>query len=450
MDTIEKIELLRTPEYKRKLMQCIHCGLCLQACPTYAVFSTEMDAPRGRIAFIRAAADGKIGADDFRTTFTRHIQLCLACRSCETACPSGVKYGEIIETARIVVEQNRKIGVGERLLRWLGTRQLMLNPAALKMLARLLWVYERLGLQAIFRALPAVPTKIRSIEQILPPIQSTFTKAGRVYPAIGDKHGQVLFFLGCIQEAFLAPINQATIRVLQKNGYDVFVPEDQTCCGAAHLHLGDVDTAMTVARQNIAAFGKYLTEYDAVVNNAGGCGASLKEYPYLLRGKKDEEKTALEFSQKVKDISEFLIEKMTNPPSGKLDMRVTYSDSCHLRNAQKIIKPPRELLKRIPGVQLVEMHLPDHCCGSAGVYNIAQADTAAAILESKMADIFATAADVIATSNTGCYMQLAAGARQEDARRSGKSIRVMHVVEILDLSYQVEDKIVSSSTKRSK
>jgi glycolate oxidase iron-sulfur subunit len=440
MDTITNIELFHSPDYKRKLIQCIHCGLCLQACPTYAVYSTEMDAPRGRIAMIRAAAEGKIDMEGFRKAFSRHILLCLACRSCETACPSGVKYGEIIETARIVVEQNRRIALGERFLRWLGTKELMLHPQLLKALARLLWIYEKSGFQTIIRSFNLIPRILKTMEGIIPPIDLNFTALGKVYPAIGKKRGQVMFFTGCIQEAFLAPVNQATRRVLQYNGYDVFVPEGQTCCGAAHLHLGDSNTAKAVARQNIDVFGKQAHKYDAIISNAGGCGASLKEYPHLLWGDPVYEKRASDFSKKVKDVSEFLVEHIARPPQGSLKMRVTYADSCHLRHAQKVSKQPRQLLKTIPGLELVELQMPDRCCGSAGVYNIAQAQTAEAILDDKIADIVASKAEVIATSNTGCYMQLLAG-----VRRSGGSQKVMHVVEVMEISYRLEHGDILSS-----
>jgi glycolate oxidase iron-sulfur subunit len=424
------LHLLQTPDYRQKLNQCIHCGLCLQACPTYAVFGTEMDAPRGRIALMNAASQGLIEAEDFAAVFTPHIALCLACRACETACPSGVQYGALVEMARVVVEQNRRPGAAERFLRWAGAQQLMTKPRLLRAVARLMWLYEKTGLQSLVRRLNFLPKTLKAMEGILPPIALQFTPPGSTAPAIGERRGRVLFFTGCIQDAFLGPVNQATRRVLQRNGYDVFTPAGQTCCGAAHLHLGEVEQAKRLARQNIDAFLALGEDCVAVVNNAGGCGVSLKEYPHLLADDPQYAGKARRFAAKVADVNEFLSTHLHVAPAGALDVTATYSDSCHLRHGQKVVKPPRELLKKVPGLRLVELSQPDRCCGSAGVYNIAQVDTANAVLDAKMADIAATGAGLIVTSNTGCHMQLIAG-----VRRAGLKARVAHVVEVLDWAY---------------
>lgn len=438
---LQDIELLRTEEYQKKLAQCIHCGLCLQACPTYTVFGTEMDAPRGRIALIRALAEGKIGVEEFKDGFSQHILLCLACRSCETACPSGVQYGALVEEARVVIEHNRPMGFPERFLRWVGTEHLMTKLGLLKFIARLMWIYEWIGLQRLMRALNFLPKVLKAMEGILPPIQLKFTKFEKVYPAYGSRRGKVLFFTGCIQEGFLAGVNQATIRVLQRNGYEIYAPKGQTCCGAAHLHLGDKEGAKKLARLNIDAF---LEQPDctAVISNAGGCGVALKEYPHLLADDPAYLPKARQFATKVKDINEFLIDNLTVPPRGEVKARATYSDSCHLRHGQKVVRQPRELLKGIPGLQYVELSMPDRCCGSAGVYNIAQVDTANEILDAKMADIAATGAELIVTTNTGCHMQLLAG-----VRRAGLKAKVLHVVEVLDLSYQGDGFVHSDGHK---
>lgn len=428
---INDLKLMQTPEYKKMLAQCIHCGLCLQACPTYAVFGTELDAPRGRIALMRAASEERISLEDFKQVLTPHITLCLACRSCETACPSGVQYGALVETARVVVEHNRQPGVAERFLRWFGTQQMMTKIGLLKFIARLMWVYQKIGLQKLVRFLNFLPKTLKAMEGILPPIRLQFIRPGSLVRAQGQVHGKLMFFTGCIQEAFLAPVNQATLRVLQRNGYSVFTPEGQICCGAAHLHLGDVEGAKALARQNIDAFFAQSDTYEAIICNAGGCGVSLKEYPLLLADDPAYVEKARQFSAKVKDIHEFLIDHLYVPPTGEIHRRVTYSDSCHLRHGQKVVKQPRDLLKKIPGLTLVELALPDRCCGSAGVYNIAQVDTANAVLDAKMADIAATGADLIVTSNTGCHMQLIAG-----VRRAGLKAEVRHVIEVLDASYE--------------
>jgi glycolate oxidase iron-sulfur subunit len=431
---IQDLELLKTPDYKRKLTQCVHCGLCLPACPTYAVFGTEMDGPRGRITLMRAASESKIGFEDFRRAFTPHILLCLACRSCETACPSGVQYGALLETARVVVEHNRRPGFGERFMRWLGTKQIMPNLGLLKLIARLVWAYEVIGLQRLVRSLACLPKILKAMENILPPIVPRYADYSKPAPAMGERRGSVRFFTGCIQEAFLSGVNQATLRVLQRNGYEVYTPLNQTCCGAPHLHLGDLESARRLARQNIDAFLAHDGICEAVICNAGGCGMALKEYPDLLADDPDYASRAKEFSAQVKDISEFLGDHLYVPPRGQVKAQATYSDSCHLRHGQKVVNQPRQLLKNIPELQLVELQAPDWCCGSAGVYNIAQVDTANAILDAKMAEIAATGADLIVTSNTGCQLQLIAGVRQ-----AGLKANVMHVVEVLDLSYQNEE-----------
>jgi glycolate oxidase iron-sulfur subunit len=264
----------------------------------------------------------------------------------------------------------------------------------------------------------------------LPPIVPKYRDYRVPAPAMGEKRGEVAFFIGCIQEAFLAPVNEATIRVLQRNGYEVHFPQGQTCCGAAQLHVGEDALARELARKNLDAF--LSRDYEAVINNAGGCGATLRdEYEHLFHDDPTYAARARQLSAKVKDISEFLVTHLHVPPKGEVKVRATYSDSCHLRHAQKIFKQPRDLLKMIPGLDLVELKQPDRCCGSAGVYNIVQSDTADAVLDMKMADIAGTGADLIIASNTGCHMQLMAG-----VRRAGMKAKVVHVVEVLDMSYR--------------
>ncbi len=419
---------LTTPHYKTLLNQCIHCGLCLPACPTYAVFGTEMDAPRGRIQLMRAASDGRVTLND--DVFRQHLSLCLACRACEPACPSGVQYGALVETARIALERSRTPGLIERALRRVVLRDLLPRLARLRALARILRVYQMIGLQRGVRAFRfLLPRPLRAMESLLPRLPSRYADYRAPAAAIGEKQGEVLFFYGCIQDAFLADMNAATVRVLQRNGYAVHFPQAQTCCGAAPLHVGDEETARALARRNIDSF----SGEGVIVNNAGGCGATLKEYAHLLKDNLQYADKAQQFVARVRDINEFLAENLRVPPRGELKFRATYADSCHLRNAQKIVNQPRALLKQIPGIELIELKQPDRCCGSAGVYNIAQAQTADAILAAKMLDVVSTRADVIVTSNTGCHLQLLAG-----VRRAGLKTRVKHVVELLDESYAAE------------
>ncbi len=390
-----------------------------------------MDSPRGRIALMKAGSEGRINLENFKHSFTEHINLCLACRACESACPSGVEYSYLVEQTRFVVEQNRSLGTAERFMRWLGTTQGMPYVRRLKLLSRMLYFYQKCGLQKFVRSNNILPEPLRTMEGILPPLGNNFHDFKQPVIPPGEIRGRVLFFTGCIQEGFLPQVNWATVRVLQINGFEVHTPERQTCCGAAHLHLGDVELAKELAKQNIDAFLNQGTDFDGIINNAGGCGVSLKEYPHLLSDDPVYATKAREFASKVFDVNEFLSENLSQAPEGVLDIRATYSDSCHLRHGQKVIDQPRRLLKLIPGLELIELSSPDQCCGSAGVYNITQVDTANQILDAKMMDIALTGAELIVTSNTGCQMQLIAG-----VRKAGLETKVMHVVEVLDWSYE--------------
>lgn len=425
------IELLTTPEYRAKLDQCIHCGMCLQACPTYSVFGTEMDSPRGRIALMRAAADGRIGPHELTTTFATHIDRCLLCRACETACPSSVQYGALAEEARVVIAQQHKPAWLERAVRWAGLRQLMPHTGRLKLMARFFWLYEASGLQRLLRKVDKLPQTLKAMEALLPPITPRYRAYHKPAPSFGRRQGRVAFFHGCIQEAFLSACNEASIRVLQRNGYEVIFPREQTCCGAAHSHVADEDYARALARRNIDAF--LSLDVDAIIVNAGGCGMALKDYPHLLRNDARYADLARALAAKVQDINEFLADHLHVPSRGELRLKATYVDSCHLRHGQKVVKQPRMLLRTIPGLELVELKQPDRCCGSAGVYNITHVETANAVLDDKMADVAGTGANLVVVSNTGCYLQLLAG-----VRRAGIKADVKHVVEVLDRAYQAE------------
>ncbi|MFN8442715.1 MAG: heterodisulfide reductase-related iron-sulfur binding cluster [Caldilineaceae bacterium] len=422
-------QTMQSPEFRKLLDQCIHCGLCLPACPTYAVFETEMDAPRGRIALIRGVADGRIDTYELsQGLFRQHIDRCLGCRSCETACPSGVQYGKLLEVARTTIEEQRHPSATEQAIRDIGLRQLMPKRARLRWLARLLWVAQRLGLPQLATKFSFLPAQMRTMAGILPPLDIRTPDYSRPAPAVGELRGKVAFFRGCIQDAFLAGANAATVRVLQRNGFEVHFPEAQTCCGAAGLHIGEHELALQLARQNIDAFGS--DEFVAVINNAGGCGATLKEYGWLLKDDPAYAEKAQAFVEKVKDINEFLAGNLHQMPQKAITQRVVYVDSCHLRHGQKVSKQPRQLLQSIPGLQLVELKQPEMCCGSAGVYNIMQPETANQVLDAKLADVTAAHPDIIVTANTGCHMQMIYG-----AKKAGLKAEVLHVVELLDRAY---------------
>ena len=420
---------LLDPAVQGELSRCLHCGMCLQVCPTYHIYSTEMDSPRGRIALMRAVGKGRLKVDELPSSFTRHIELCLGCRACETACPSGVKYGHVIKAAQTTIRQNTKESWAASGLKWLGFKQLMPFRERLKVLASVIWLYENSGLQSLFRSLRFMPQALRQMELLLPPISREYFNYKFPAPAIGKKRGKVAFFIGCVQEAFLAKANRATIRVLQRNGYEVHFPAGQTCCGAAQLHMGELDFARTLARKNIDAF---LDQgFEAVISNAGGCGATLKEdYAELFTEDPIYAAKVARFSALVQDFSEFMLDHLHEPPNGVVQARAVYSDSCHLRHVQKIKKQPRQLLRMIPGLELVELKRPDLCCGSAGVYNIMHPQTANPILDLKMEDIKAAKADLLIVSNTGCHMQLIAG-----TERSNYPIRVLYIAEALEESY---------------
>ncbi len=468
---MDHANLLDQPDVRRKLDQCIHCGLCLPACPTYSVLQLEMDSPRGRIALMRAAADGRIGLEG---AFQEHIDLCLGCRACETACPSGVQYGQLLETAKVALNTGAKgegrgaysVDAGNGLhggeagkvansahlaaeiqrqaegrssrpsllaprpsLQAFGLRELMPHRERLRLLARGVKLYQQLGLARIAqRVLPKLPPALTTMEGMAPPIDLDYLDEARPAPALGLRRGKVAFFTGCVQDAFLAGVNRATVRVLQRNGYEVHFPPGQTGCNAAALHSGDADFAQRLARQNIDAFAG--DGWVAIINNAGGCGAALKGYDHLLAGDPRYAERAKVFVAKVQDISEFLADHLHNPPTGHVQARVTYVDSCHLRHGQKVSKQPRALLRAIPGVHLVEVAQPDMCCGSAGIYNLVQPEMANQVLDNKLADVRATGAGIIVTANTGCYMQMVYG-----VKRGGLNATVLHVVELLERSY---------------
>lgn len=415
---------LASPHFRQLLDQCVHCGLCLPACPTYSVFNTEMDNPRGRIALMRAAADGRIGLDG---AFREHMERCLACRACEPACPSGVRYGELFQSARVAVEGLHATGSVERAVRRLALETLA-DPRRLRLMAWWMRLYQASGLQPLMHRL--LRGKLGEMHALLPRLPERYPDYGQSFPAIGTRRGTVALHTGCVQDAFLADVNAASIRVLQRNGIEVVFPTVPTCCGAAQLHSGEEALARELARRNIDAFEPLYDKIDAIISNAGGCGATLKEYGQLLQDEPAYASRSAQFSTRVKDITEYLAEHLTVPPHGQVKARVTYVDSCHLRNAQRIVRQPRELVASVPGVELVELAHPEYCCGSAGVYNIMHSEIANALLDSKMQDIAATRADTIVVTNTGCHLQLLKGVRNK-----GYSARVLHLVQLLDESY---------------
>ena len=424
-----------TPTYE-DYSRCVHCGLCLNACPTYRLWNLEADSPRGRIRQMvsvepSAIADPEQKAFPITASFVDHIDKCLDCRACETACPSGVHYGILVEYARARIERDYRRPFFSRLQRNLVFRHLLPYPKRIAAAAQVLRVYQRSGLQKLARGTGLLGLLgLAGREALLPPIDGKFffDQLGTTHPAGGPRRARVAFFAGCVAQVTFTPLNEATIRVLTANGCEVVVPTDQRCCGALAAHAGAREAARAVARRNLLAFD--LTDFDAIVTNAAGCGSTLKEYGELLEG----DPRAQKFAALVKDVNEFLASIELNPRLGEIRATVTYQDSCHLAHGQKIRSAPRQLLARIPGLKLKEMRTPDACCGSAGIYNVLHTDLSMSLLEKKMEAIQATGADRIVTANPGCMLQLRVG-----VDRWGRGQRVSHVVEILDEAYQLRD-----------
>src|SRR6202049_3024805 len=410
------------------LDRCVHCGLCLNACPTYRELRVEMDSPRGRIYQMAQVSSG---AAVISPSYIEHIELCLACRGCETACPSGVKYGRLVEAARAEIEANICRPWPARWLRSVVFRNLLPSRLNLGIVGAALYLYQASGMQWLVRMLGFLPSRIREMESLAPEIETPFFFGyyGKILSPEGERRYRIAFLAGCIANISFARLNEATVRVLQKNGCEVSIPEMQTCCGALHVHAGLRADARKLARRNIDAL--IDGHYDAIITNAGGCGSTLKEYGELLEHDPAYAEKALHFSAQVKDVSEFLASIELNPEMQALPITVTYQDSCHLAHGQKIRSAPRKLLNSVPGLQLKEMALSDLCCGSAGIYNVVHTNMALALLRKKMDSINATGAPVIVTANPGCMLQLRAG-----VRKFGRGQRVAHVVEILDEAYR--------------
>ena len=409
-----------------ELHQCVHCGLCLNQCPTYRATGLEPESPRGRIHLVKAAADGRIELND---RFKEHIYLCLLCRACESACPSGVQYGRIAESAR------EHIGppgspIARAILQFVFT-QLLPYPNRLKLAFALLRLYQRSGLQRLIR--PLLPQKLRDMDAMLPAIPKYFFRPeANLLPALGPRRARIAMLNGCVMPLMFGDVNAATVRVLRLNGCEVIFPKRQICCGALNTHNGESVAAKQMARRNIDAF--LDTEIDAVVVNAAGCGAAMKEYGYLLREDSEYADKAKRFSTLVKDAGEFLAGLGLVGAMAPVNLTVTYQDPCHLAHGQKIRSQPRQLLKSIPGLKLIEMEGSDRCCGSAGIYNITHAAMSQHLLKEKMQSVGATKTDAVVAPNPGCMLQLRYG-----AQNYGPNVPVYHLMDLLDRAYSGAD-----------
>jgi glycolate oxidase iron-sulfur subunit len=411
----------------RRYQECVHCGLCTASCPTYVETCDENDSPRGRIYLMRAVADGRL---EMGPGVRKHLELCLDCRACETACPSGVQYGRMIEPFKIALQKSAPPGEKTSLLQRLILHHLFPYADRVKLAlapARLLqrigaidWA-ERVGLTRL------LPPSLRRLQAMLPKLKAGSGRLPEVLPPIGPKRARVALFLGCVADAMFPETNAATARVLQQNGCEVVIPPTQACCGAIHYHSGVEEPALALARQNMAAFE--LNEVDAIIVNAAGCGAMLKEYAHILPAA--EHDAADRFTAKVKDISEFLMALGPIAPKNSLPMKVTYHDACHLCHAQQIRSQPRALLAMIPGLQLVPLEESEICCGAAGTYNLTQPEMSERLGRRKMDHIEATGAEMVVTGNVGCILQIA-----RKIKERGRPMEVAHPIDLLDRAYQ--------------
>lgn len=405
--------------------RCIRCGLCLNNCPTYRLWQLEADSPRGRIRQMVLVNEGEL---PLSAGFVEHIDKCLDCRACETACPSGVEYGKLVEHARARIEKEYRRPFVTRWARKLFIERLLPFSARIAFTAKFLRFYQRSGLQWLSRKAGILKLLgLADRERLLPAIDGRFffDQLGKTFPARGQRRSRVAFFAGCIANVTFTKLNEATIRVLTANGCEVLVPHQQRCCGALAAHAGVRDTARELARTNIAAFAG--GEFDAILTNAAGCGSTLKEYDRLFASNEPEHAQAAAFQRKVRDVTEFLAELGLTATFQPISARVTYQDSCHLLHGQKIREAPRQLLRAIPELKFVELPYSDICCGSAGIYNVTQTVAALELLQEKMGHAKSTSAAIIATANPGCLLQMRAGA---EIHQTGQE--VLHVIELLD------------------
>jgi len=407
------------PEQMRAgLDACVHCGFCLPACPTYLALEDENDSPRGRLVLMRALLDGTIAADD--AVAGQHLDQCLGCRGCETACPSGVPYGHLLESTRATMTATRPLPLFARLVLGVFARRWMLRIALLKASA-----FRALGLARLAARL--LPSPIGFPAAML---ASTARKAPRAWTPQGDgSRGRTALLTGCVMEGLMPTLNRATERVLSENDYAMVAAPAQGCCGALHAHAGDAATAKRLARTNIAAFEASGAEFIAM--NSAGCGAMCRDYAHLLADDPQWRTRAAAFSAKVRDASELLALAGPKPtPRGASPTNVAWDAPCHLEHGQRIVEPPLLVLQAVGSVALTPLTDSNQCCGSAGIYNLVQPDVAARVLAPKLARIHESGAAVVATANPGCLMQIGGG-----LLAAGSAVQARHPVELLDAAY---------------
>jgi glycolate oxidase iron-sulfur subunit len=435
--------LLKSLDYS-VLQQCMHCGLCLPTCPTYLETGRERNSPRGRISLMRAIADDELGAT---RGFADEMSYCLGCLACATACPAGVDYGTLFETARAEAERSGvSSNPGRSFIRTFTLRFLLFRPWALHLQARLLRFYDASGFRGLLRKsgiFAILPRRIGELERQAIPVRSQFSDAiiSEVEKPKGGVHHRVAVLTGCIQDIAFSDVNRATVDVLLANGCEVVTPRAQSCCGSLHVHNGDLDTARALARRQLDSID--ASQYDAVISNSAGCGSHLKRYGHLLADDPVYAARAAAWSERVRDISEWLVEIGFRAPTAvqepAVPVAVTYHEACHLCHGQGITAQPREILKSIPGVELRECAESTMCCGSAGVYSLTQPTTAAWLRDRKVGHIRSTGATVVATANPGCQLQIQQGLSMQRGE-PGNSPRVVHPIVLLAEAYRAESR----------
>jgi glycolate oxidase iron-sulfur subunit len=421
----------RRPPERDLLDDCVHCGFCLPTCPTYQLWGEEMDSPRGRIYLMDLAAKGEIPLDG---PFTQHIDRCLGCMACVTACPSGVQYDRLLESVRPQIERNVERERGDRLFRD-AIFALFPYKRRLRLAALPGALYQKLRMvPAIARLAEKLPKRFAAMESLLPPVsvREAFARLPVRTPATGERRATVALLSGCVQDVFFHRVNEATVRVLAAEGCDVLVPREQQCCGALELHAGREDSALARAKREIAVFERLIADegVDHVVTNVAGCGSSMKEYGHLLADDPEWAERAVAFSARVRDVHEVLADLLADggPRAPRHPFRgtVAYHDACHLGHAQQVRDQPRTVLRSIPDLQLVDLPEAALCCGSAGIYNMVMPEAASDLGARKAANVRSVQPDVVVTANPGCLLQI--------GKHLGQDLPLLHPVQLLDAS----------------
>jgi glycolate oxidase iron-sulfur subunit len=413
------------------LTRCVRCGLCLPHCPTYREIGTEMASPRGRLALIKAVNDGRV---ETNTDFANHMYLCLECRACESACPSGVPFGRLMEMARARIEPNRSKSLLGRAARFVGFRLLLPHPLLLDLTLWPARLAQALGLRPLLRRSRSegpILRRLRDLERMFPdlPMKAPGRFLPALIPPIGPMRSRVALFAGCVMDALFESTNRDTVEVLRRNGCEILIPRGQRCCGALHVREGRRAQGERLARRNVETFERL--DVDAIVVNAAGCGSALKEYGILLRDDPEFSSRASAFAAKVRDVMEFLAALgLAEPPEGARE-RIVYEAPCHLQHAQQTARAPLKVLSHLPRAEVLEGPDSSWCCGSAGIYNLTHAELSRQMLDRKMKTLVPLGPDVITAGDPGCVMQLKLG-----AARWGMRARVEHPVEILARAYR--------------